>query len=49
MATVLEKAPAPAASPTAVAKRLYGVMQAPVTPLHDDFSVDYDGFAKMAE
>lgn len=26
---------------------LKGVMQAPVTPLHDDFSVDYDGLEKM--
>ena len=28
---------------------LKGVMQAPVTPLHDDFSVDYDGLAKMVD
>jgi 4-hydroxy-tetrahydrodipicolinate synthase len=29
--------------------KLYGVMQAPVTPLHDDFSFNPDGFAKMVE
>ena len=28
---------------------LKGVMQAPVTPLNDDFSVDYDRFAKMVD
>lgn len=28
---------------------LKGVMQAPVTPLHDDFSMDYDGLAKMVD
>ena len=28
---------------------LKGVMQAPVTPLKDDFSFDGDGFAKMVE
>lgn len=28
---------------------LHGVMQAPVTPLKDDFSFDPDGFAKMVE
>jgi len=28
---------------------LHGVMQAPVTPLKDDFSFDADGFAKMVE
>jgi 4-hydroxy-tetrahydrodipicolinate synthase len=28
---------------------LHGVMQAPVTPLKDDFSFDGDGFAKMVE
>jgi dihydrodipicolinate synthase/N-acetylneuraminate lyase len=43
------------ASPTATkatARRpfvLKGVMQAPVTPLHDDFSVDYDGLSKMVD
>ena len=47
MSTVLEQPP--------VAKTgkkpfvLKGVMQAPVTPLHDDFSVDYDGLAKMVD
>ena len=33
----------------ALAKRLKGVMQAPVTPLRDDFSFDGDGFAKMVD
>jgi len=28
---------------------LKGVMQAPVTPLKDDFSLDADGFAKMVD
>ena len=28
---------------------LKGVMQAPVTPLKDDFSFDGDGFAKMVD
>src|SRR5665647_1612947 len=28
---------------------LRGVMQAPVTPLKDDFSFDGDGFAKMVD
>src|SRR3972149_7373608 len=28
---------------------LKGVMQAPVTPLKDDFSFDPDGFAKMVD
>lgn len=47
MSTVLE-APAakPAAKPPFVLK---GVMQAPVTPLHADFSVDYDNLAKMVD
>jgi len=42
-------------STTTVAKRnygpfnLHGVMQAPVTPLKDDFSFDGDGFAKMVD
>ena len=48
MSTVLEQPPV--ARPKQ--KRpfvLKGVMQAPVTPLHDDFSVDYDGLAKMVE
>ena len=50
MAAVLDKTrPAAAREPMAVAKRLYGVMQAPVTPLNDDFSVDYDRFAKMVD
>jgi 4-hydroxy-tetrahydrodipicolinate synthase len=50
MAAVLDKTrSAGAKGPEAVAKRLYGVMQAPVTPLHDDFSVDYDRFAKMVD
>jgi 4-hydroxy-tetrahydrodipicolinate synthase len=50
MAAVLDKSrPAGAKQPEAIAKRLYGVMQAPVTPLHDDFSVDYDRFAKMVD
>jgi 4-hydroxy-tetrahydrodipicolinate synthase len=48
MATVLKEAP-PAVAAKQKAIKLYGVMQAPVTPLHDDFSVDYDGFAKMVE
>jgi 4-hydroxy-tetrahydrodipicolinate synthase len=48
MSTVL--APAPATkSPPARPFVLKGVMQAPVTPLHDDFSVDYDGLAKMVD
>ncbi|MCC7484034.1 MAG: dihydrodipicolinate synthase family protein [Burkholderiales bacterium] len=47
MSTVLESPP----GAKAPAKRLVlkGVMQAPVTPLHDDFSVDYDGLAKMVD
>ncbi|MES2562342.1 MAG: dihydrodipicolinate synthase family protein [Pseudomonadota bacterium] len=50
MAAVLDKTrPAAGKQPEAIAKRLYGVMQAPVTPLHDDFSVDYDGFARMVD
>ena len=50
MAAVLDKTrPAVANEPLAVAKRLYGVMQAPVTPLNDDFSVDYDRLAKMVD
>ena len=48
MSTVLEK------SPVAAPKQkrpfvLKGVMQAPVTPLHEDFSVDYEGLAKMVD
>ena len=46
MSTVLESAPAAKAMKKPVLK---GVMQAPVTPLHDDFSVDYDGLAKMVD
>ena len=36
---------------TAVATKfkLKGVMQAPVTPMKDDFSFDGDGFAKMVD
>ena len=50
MAAVLDKTrPASAKQPEAVARKLYGVMQAPVTPLHEDFSVDYENFAKMVE
>ena len=50
MAAVLDKTrPAGAKQPEATAKKLFGVMQAPVTPLHEDFSVDYDGFARMVE
>jgi 4-hydroxy-tetrahydrodipicolinate synthase len=50
MAAVLDKSrPAGVKQPESVAKKLYGVMQAPVTPLHQDFSVDYDGFARMVE
>ena len=29
--------------------KLHGVMQAPVTPMKDDFSFDGDGFAKMVD
>ena len=47
MSTVLEKPPV--AKPAARRFVLKGVMQAPVTPLHDDFSVDYDGLAKMVD
>ena len=48
MSTVLE--PTPVARPKQTRPFvLKGVMQAPVTPLHDDFSVDYDGLAKMVE
>jgi 4-hydroxy-tetrahydrodipicolinate synthase len=48
MSTVLEQAPisAPKQKRPFVLK---GVMQAPVTPLHEDFSVDYDGLAKMVD
>jgi 4-hydroxy-tetrahydrodipicolinate synthase len=50
MSAVLDKSrPAAATQTDAVAKKLYGVMQAPVTSLHADFSVDYDGFAKMCD
>ena len=50
MAAVLDKSkPAAAKDPQAVAKKLFGVMQAPVTPLHEDFSVDYDRLAKMVD
>ena len=48
MSTVLEQAPL-ARRQQAKAIVLKGVMQAPVTPLHDDFSVDYEGLAKMVE
>jgi 4-hydroxy-tetrahydrodipicolinate synthase len=48
MSTVLKEAPvAPPKQKRSFV--LKGVMQAPVTPLHDDFSVDYEGLAKMAE
>jgi 4-hydroxy-tetrahydrodipicolinate synthase len=48
MSTVLEQAPI---SPPKQKRPfvLKGVMQAPVTPLHEDFSVDYDGLAKMVD
>jgi 4-hydroxy-tetrahydrodipicolinate synthase len=48
MSTVLEQAPisAPKQKRRFVLK---GVMQAPVTPLHEDFSVDYEGLAKMVD
>src|SRR5215210_1000505 len=48
MATILksETAAAPKARP---ALKLRGVMQAPVTPLKEDFSFDPDGFAKMVD
>jgi 4-hydroxy-tetrahydrodipicolinate synthase len=50
MAAVLDKTrPAGAKQPETVAKKLFGVMQAPVTPLHADFSVDYDGLARMVD
>jgi 4-hydroxy-tetrahydrodipicolinate synthase len=50
MAAVLDKSrPAEARKPSALAHRLYGVMQAPVTPLHEDFSVDYERLAKMVD
>ena len=50
MSAVLDKSrPAEATQTEAIAKKLYGVMQAPVTNLHADFSVDYDGFAKMCD
>jgi 4-hydroxy-tetrahydrodipicolinate synthase len=49
MAAVLDKSRPAGAEPQAIARRLYGVMQAPVTPLHDDFSVDYERFARMVE
>lgn len=48
MSTVLNAAPA-AKSRLKRPFGLKGVMQAPVTPLHDDFSVDYDGLAKMVD
>lgn len=48
MSTVLTPAPATQSRP-ARPFVLKGVMQAPVTPLHDDFSVDYDGLAKMVD
>jgi len=49
MATVLEQAPVSAARTQKRWFTLHGVMQAPVTPLHEDFSVDYEGLAKMVE
>jgi 4-hydroxy-tetrahydrodipicolinate synthase len=50
MAAVLDKTrPAEVRKPETVARRLYGVMQAPVTPLNEDFSVDYDRLAKMVD
>jgi dihydrodipicolinate synthase/N-acetylneuraminate lyase len=48
MSTVLEKAPA-AATRQKRSFVLKGVMQAPVTPLHEDFSVDYEGLEKMVD
>ena len=47
MSAVLQEAPAAKQKPRSFV--LKGVMQAPVTPLHDDFSVDYDGLAKMVD
>ena len=47
MSTVLE--PKPVAKTVARHPVLKGVMQAPVTPLHEDFSVDYDGLARMVD
>ena len=49
MSTVLTAAPPAAQSASKRPFVLKGVMQAPVTPLHDDFSVDYDGLAKMVD
>ncbi len=48
MSTVFAEAPVKQAKQNK-AFVLRGVMQAPVTPLHDDFSVDYDGLAKMVD
>ena len=47
MSTVLTEAPAAKSASKKQPFVLKGVMQAPVTPLHDDFSVDYDGLEKM--
>jgi len=50
MSTVLKaKVEAPAAPVARKKIVLKGVMQAPVTPLKDDFSFDGDGFAKMVD
>src|SRR5262245_46791150 len=49
MSTVLTPAPAAQSRSARSSFVLKGVMQAPVTPLHDDFSVDYDGLAKMVD
>ena len=46
MATILKSEAAAKARPQL---KLRGVMQAPVTPLKDDFSFDPDGFAKMVD
>jgi dihydrodipicolinate synthase/N-acetylneuraminate lyase len=48
MATILKSEPAAAAKARPQLK-LRGVMQAPVTPLKEDFSFDPDGFAKMVD
>lgn len=49
MSTVLEQAPVAAAPRQKRSFVLKGVMQAPVTPLHEDYSVDYEGLAKMVD
>ena len=45
MSTVLSEAPKAAAKKKPFV--LKGVMQAPVTPLNDDFSVDYDRITRL--